>query len=518
MTAPTWGCPYHGLVQDGKLPLSNGKTMPHPHKHDGSDNAYVGSTTLIKHPLAAAIERSDEEAAEDSKRGWQWWNQAIQGGGFLHGVRLPMLGWIYIDPAGECWLATVDILGASPALTLKRFGVLSGQALSYSYPLVLPDFGQSTPAVQQPSSASAGLTAKIYHATPTGTRAAVELSMDFAGSTFGENEAWRYRPVGWLEVTLSGVGAECKATVTTLYTRAQTLGTGFGGPLTGATEYWWTEDTGSGNYSLGHGPNPPQSWFLYATTMSGTASQGFSAWLVGIHYDAKGERHLTRLSAQTTTTYQLPPLEHEGPDDFRSGDTLVGKWTQRGRVTGTFTVTITYDGSVVATWALQCDEKVEQSAELLEELAGSGKYRGKSVGQVTYSTGDTQTVNAQADVPASSGVIVIGGRYAFVPEATNEPGEIPYSISKRSGRWWRNGASADILLIPQRLSNQVVGAALAFSDQTTWQPEVATPDGAQEVPALIVPFGYALGGSSIYASWCPVTHAVARSRRPVCYT
>lgn len=518
MTAPTWGCPYHGLVQDGKLLLSNGKTMPHPHKHDGSDNAYVGSTILIKHPLAAAIERSEEEAAEDAKRGWQWWNQAIIGGGFLHGVRLPMLGWIYIDPAGECWLATVNILGASPALTLKRFGVLSGQALTYSYPLVLPDFGQSTPEVQRPSSASAGLTAKIYHATPTGARAAVELSMDFTGSTFGENEAWRYRPVGWLEVSLSGLGAECKAAVTTLYTRTQTLGDASGGPLTGSTEYWWTEDTGSGNYSLNHGANPPKGWFLYATIMSGTASEGFSGWLVGIHYDSKGERHLTRISAQTTTTYELLPLEHEGPDDFKAGESLVGKWTQKGRVSGSHVLTITYDGNPVASWSLQCTEQTEQSAELLEELGSSGKYRGKSVGQASYSTGETQAINNQADIPTSNGLIVIGGRYASVPGAANEPGAIPNSITRRYGRWWRNGTDVDIRLIPQRLSNQVYGGAQVFSDETTWQPQVVTPDGSQEAPVLVVPFGYALGGSSIYASWCPVTHAVARSRRPVCYT
>ncbi|SEO63559.1 hypothetical protein [Pseudomonas sp. Snoq117.2] len=511
MTKPVWGCPYHGLVEDGKLTLSNGKTLKHPHTYRDS-YSFTGSTFLVKHPLAAAVERSDEEREEDSKRGWQWWDRAIIGGGQLHGGQLN--GWIYIDPDGACWRVTFDFLSVDWSITLARFGVLSGEPETYNYPIVKPNLGQGAPAVTQPPGASKDPVALLHHATVTGDRAAIELTL-----YFGDDQAWRFRPVGWLELSLSGKGAQCEAALTVLYTRAQTLGTAFEMPLAEEIEYWWADYTETGSYSLGHGPNPPKSWFLYATVASGSASQGFNGWLVGIHYDEKGDRHLTRLSAQTTTTYQLPPLEHEGADSFGPNEPLVGKWTQKRRMTGVHVLTITYDGNPIASWALQYSEQIEESAELLQELTQDGKYRSSAAGTVAFSTGDTRAVNRTVDVPYSSsnGLVVIGGRYATVPLAANQPGEIPYSIDKGYAQWWKNGDAASLRLIPQRLSNQVFGVAQALVDQTDWDAQVATPDGAQALPALVVPLGYEQGGNRIYATWCPVTHAVARSQRPVCY-
>lgn len=508
MTKPVWGCPYHGLVEDGRLTLSNGKTLKHPHTYRDS-YSFTGSTFLVKHPLAAAVERSDEEREEDSKRGWQWWDRAIIGGGKLHGGQLN--GWIYIDPDGACWRVTFDFLSVDWSITLARFGVLSGEPETYNYPIVKPNLGQGAPAVTQPPGASQDPVAVLHHATPTGDRAAIELALDF-----GDDQAWRYRPVGWLELSLNGKGAQCEAALTVLYNRAQTLGTTFGGPIEGEIEYWWTEYTETGSYTLGHGPNPPATWFLYATISSGTESQGFNGWLVGIHYDENGDRHLTRLSGQTTNTYQWSPLEHDGADSFGPNETLVGSWTQKRITSGLHVMTVTYDGSPVATWSLQFSEQIEEGADLLEELAGSSEYQSSGVGSVSYSTGDTQTVNNRVNVPIR-GVIVIGGRYASVPLAANQPSEIPYSIDKGYAQWWKNGDAASLRLIPQRLSNQVFGVAQALVDQTDWDAQVATPDGAQALPALVVPLGYEQGGNRIYATWCPVTHAVARSQRPVCY-
>lgn len=509
-----WGCPYHGLVVDGLLTLPNGKTLPHRQLEVGANQDQRGATTLIKHPNAQPIERTEEEAAEDAKRGWQWWDRAIIGGGLLHGV--PLYGWIYIDPAGECWQVGLTLTGDEPSVELTRFGLLAGKSVKHRYPLEVPDFGQASPVLTQPPGSSQGLGRTIYHASPTGDRAAIELSMDFRGNETN-SQPWPYRPVGWLEVTLKGLASKLEAAVSVLYTRAQTIGTAFDQPATVTPGDWWLESSADGrSRTLRTGKRPPDSYLIDHEIQKGTASKGYTGWILGIHYDAEGTRHVWQLNERTDTNLDIPALEYDGPYDFEGNDLPVGPWILKTKVTDSHTFELLYDGEPVLTRSVSLVEQFEESITLDPSLDTRGTYLSTLKGSATYSTGEAQTFDQSGEVQKVL-PLRMGGRAGFAPGAPSRSEDIPYSLGRSSGSWRVNGQQVSIRHLVQRLSNQVFGVAFAAEQRTTWAGEVATPGGVIDVEPLALERAYTDGGGTLYASWCPVTDNVARGLRPMVF-
>jgi len=507
MTGPVWGCPYHGLVEGGKLKLSNGKSIKHPHEHTSSYD-YTGSTILVKHPLAEAVERSDEEKEEDNKRGWQWWDQAIIGGGRLHGGQL--YGWIYIDPDGACWRVVATLAGIEWNVKLSRFGVLSGKLEEYTYPLTQLDLGQKEPAVKQPPGANAGYAWTLHHATLTGDHAAMELSMDF-----GADEPWRYRPVGWIELSLKGKGAECEPTLAVIYNRAQTLGPASETLVTGQASDWYLD-----NDQLINGKRPADKYLIDHQIRQGTESRGFTGWVVGIYYDPDGIRRTLKLSMLYQRVLNIPALEHEGPTSFPNGAPLVGKWTLKYSVSDSLRAAVSLDGSEVVGWSISTAQQLEETTEFTGDSTST--YQSSSKGQASYSTGEVLTINDSAMLEPGNRPITMGGIVAASPSAVAAvPGDIPYCISNNASSWLKDGQSVVVRMIPHRISYQMFGAALAYGSvdqgETHWHTDVATPSGLLQLPAIDSDASFFREGGKLYGSWCPVTFAATRSYKPVCY-
>lgn len=67
-----FGCPYHGLVQGGKLTLPNGEQIDYPQPIGDLDEE-VGRTLIISPPWAKGGNASAEQIAQ----GFEWQNHAI---------------------------------------------------------------------------------------------------------------------------------------------------------------------------------------------------------------------------------------------------------------------------------------------------------------------------------------------------------------------------------------------------------------------------------------------------------
>lgn len=211
MTAPVWGVPWHGLVRNSRLALPDGtlKLWSQPEA-----TRYVqGSTThrpqdtygsTFRHAAGMPeVVRSAEEQLLDEAAGHLWRNEAILSGGTQHLFRRALSGWIYVDPDGARWWVRCTALQNEPAVSLTaplavtvqltRFGVIGGDAESYSYPasLVFSDRGGS----------SAGRLL-LDAISPTGNAAVVMVYSGIVGT-----RSLLRTPICFLELTISGPGS-----------------------------------------------------------------------------------------------------------------------------------------------------------------------------------------------------------------------------------------------------------------------------------------------------------------------
>jgi hypothetical protein len=143
----TIGVPYGGLVQSGRLRLSNGQTIDYP-QPDG------GNTWMVRHPAAPGQARTAEQAADDAARGFEWRDHAIIAGRtkMIHGKPLGAIGnrnWLYCDTAGCTWVVGAAIYRPGDKPThlridvwlYKRFGFFgSGEAPAIDRLLATRDF------------------------------------------------------------------------------------------------------------------------------------------------------------------------------------------------------------------------------------------------------------------------------------------------------------------------------------------------------------------------------------------
>lgn len=232
------GCPIHGLVKGGQITLANSTTRAYPQPAGSFDMA--GATWSVERPGVPAVTLTPEQAAEATASGWQWRNKAMLSGSQRQLYGKALGGWLYIDSAGDRWLVTntlesqnTDFVSPlSGTVTLTRFGDFGKPAESHTYPVTLAGLGQE-PSQPQPLKmynivfdlveiSSAGL--DVYALSPDGARAAIMINTTSTNlpSIYGQDLHYRYA-LGWLELSISGLGASASVSLSVLRTRAQTL-------------------------------------------------------------------------------------------------------------------------------------------------------------------------------------------------------------------------------------------------------------------------------------------------------
>lgn len=311
MTAPVWGCPWHGLVRNGLIELPNGSTMPYPGNIGSGQRA--GNTYLVASPSAPPLERTPDELAADAAAGRQWRRTATLAGESpdLHGVAIG--GWVYIDPAGAAWRVTglgVTALftnSLSLTITLARFGVLGGGPESYSHTVTLSDIGQSTPEIDDAGDGfRVDRYAELFDVSATGALASIRIALYYrlrnsSTGTYDDRGTladWCGIPAGWLRLSISGPGSAASVSLSVDKTREQTLGmrshemsgggasfstqASVGGmilarwadgktlTLDASSSYAQTEELVEVGYENGF-----EAWYLYAQTFDATQVYSF---------------------------------------------------------------------------------------------------------------------------------------------------------------------------------------------------------------------------------------------------
>ncbi|WP_374495320.1 hypothetical protein [Zoogloea sp.] len=137
------GQPYHGLVRDGVLTLSNGKTIQAPW---GWGDCYV---LRVPGVAGQGVQMTQVEAAQEAAAGRQWLDYAMLVGrqrNYAGAIIVGANAWLYAAPDGTVWriecdqLDTTTIHPSDPAppfaygyypefldftFTVRRFGVVS---------------------------------------------------------------------------------------------------------------------------------------------------------------------------------------------------------------------------------------------------------------------------------------------------------------------------------------------------------------------------------------------------------
>ncbi len=513
---PQWGCPWHGLVKDFRLPLSNGTEIFFP-QPGGNGTWEQGSTALIQHPAAPEIERTPEETVADVAAGRQWWNKAIIAGDSLHGRELG--GWIYIDPAGACWLVRIGlysehIAGGTTELTLSRFGVLGGKPEEHTYTVVIPDMGQSEPTLEGVDE-SPRITR--YHTNKTGSAAVFEVAVHIALDVRGY---WAWRPCGWLELVLAGPGSECVAELSVLKNRAQTLGAAQETPMVLTPDFWYFEGTTEGS-RLVRTPSGETTANLLISHYSGTAnaSSGYDAYVVGMYYDDTG-RHEITLSEQVTSHFSAPVAAHSGETEFGFNEPVVGTWTATNSLQSTLTITYSIDGAAVCSYSYSYQYTNEATAVV------EGWY-------VTGTETNTRQYTPGVSVPGSGsytkqwvlqGPDDVGANTAGQFAAASSPELIPNRMGGQgnSYEWVNSRGKWSLLIVPHRHSNTLFGMCSWFLNtsvedepETFYLADLATPVG--KVTMSEFQGGYTPQSPFCYGSWCPVTGQAVRALQPVCW-
>ena len=138
--------PWHGLWSDGSITLSNATTRPYKVPSlQVSALSGPGDTHLFE----TAVPPITEEETALAPPGGEWWaGRALISGGYLYGM--PLSGWLYRAPAGECWsisLASVEVLASTTtgSLIARQYGQFFKAPQSVEVTFVL-DAGKASSA------------------------------------------------------------------------------------------------------------------------------------------------------------------------------------------------------------------------------------------------------------------------------------------------------------------------------------------------------------------------------------
>lgn len=539
------GYPWHGLVEGGSLALPNGGVISYPQPPGG--NWQAGAAALIAHPGAPAVVRTAPELVADAANGRQWLNRAVLGGeSQLHGKPLGAGAWIYIDPAGDRWLVNSNLhngrgTATTAAVTLKRFGVLGGEPLEIARLVVLPDLGQAAPDIGKPLSA---LEIVLYHTSPTGAGALFMIGLRVPSAS-----AYDLRPLGWLEVIISGPGASCSITVEVRKTRAQTLGSAPRADPAPLIPPGWRLVV-LDDVVVDESQGPPVCSGTITTTStprlvtvesggggavrvevcSGAQLIEWDSYLIALWYKPDGSLSELALSQHWTAVYDWPDVTLETVPRVRV-DTLSG-----GGGSCNFSSTQTSE------WRLTMGRTASTVTTLVMRYQLDGVLVDSST--LSFTTSTTQTQVLQGDgvnewsedftetcSPGSS--LVTNGGFVGVPVIAMSgplPGfSVSSSLAERLyvginylARWvWPDGEGY-MTAYPARYSPQLFGwlelkgqlhtGALTPRYRGAVSPSGAAPAGLIELPAISANFY-----TFLYGSWCPLTGQTARSQSPVCW-
>lgn len=220
--ALTWGCPWHGLINNDVLIAPNGRELSWP--GFGIVPYHRGTTHLIQVPGVPEPVRSEAEQTDDTARGYQWRNWAMLTGAapHLHGQWLG--AWVYSAPDGSRWAVLLDGLEQVPlggaawagTVTVRRFGLFDGTHDER-------DFAYSLDP-QQPAVAwvTVPLTPELHAVTPDGSQA---ILMAVSTNRPVHEQA---TPLGFYRVELSGGVDDLALSVSVLYGQAAAMGASSG--------------------------------------------------------------------------------------------------------------------------------------------------------------------------------------------------------------------------------------------------------------------------------------------------
>lgn len=503
------GNPYHGLVRGGQITLPNGSARPYP--QPVGEHWQRGSTALIKHPNAPGITRTPEQQAEDTAAGLQWWGRAILSGKQLYGKELP--GWIYIDPNGDRWLVTTTLSSAHLSggvctVTLARFGVLGGEPLTHSYDVTVPNMGQSSPVI----SGTTGTRVQRYHSSPTGSAAVFEVAVEYSQ---GYELFWRWRAVGWVEMALSGTGAECVIAVVVRKTRAQTLGARIDEAAALTADNYYLIDQADGSRTVSQQATGTWTQIADHNIVTTPERTGFTGWVAGMLYSQAGALQEVTLDNVAETVWSSPALSYAGPSTIPSGEAFSGSFQLDQTWSSTLTMTWRLDGAAIGSHELSISEA---SSETMTYTSGNRTHDYSA--QIQCTPGGAFSTSASG--PKTT--VNMGGLYTYGFYVDPAP-----VIARQVQRWWFADGEPERYLqpCPYRYSAQLFGLCVwgqpvQFNDtlsRADYLTTVATPAGSVTLPALVIDKHSDSNTFTqiAYASHCPVTGQTARDAEPVCY-
>lgn len=528
-----WGCPWHGVVKNGQIALSNGQSRAYPQPQRMRTNQLDenGFTAPVRVPNVAPVVRSPEEQAADQARGWEWRNDAVLAGAYLQLHGTPLGGWVYCSPSGARWLVSpaniANPVNTGSALTLElhisRFGVVGGEPDERIRFASLADLGQAEPDPANPSPAGSSAWLSIADVKPDGSAALLMIFKPVYEFSSTGSHPLNKIPLGWLELSMSEVDGEVTGALSVVRTRAQAYGTAAWDNGTPASVMSWVRPTPDVTSVAGDG------YTDYTTTprpleTSGTGT-GVSAWV----YDKHQSRKLTgRIIAMwyAETGFDVVTLDMQQTyDEVASApaETIGGSKVERHYTNGTVEVlsdTMVHRLSWSGTASMQSSLTLKLNGQIIDSTATSGELtQSKSAGW--FGTGfpsqalsKTETVEGISTASGSSGTG--DGLPNFGPLSSFSPLCVPYDKPWDSAYylygWDLYSANNWVQLEICRQSNTLIGFERhkPLAGTRTWGP-ISSRSGV--VSDSVSPAGLAR-----YGSENPNTGAITRNQTtPVCH-
>lgn len=589
-----WGCPWHGLVQSGTLTLPNAATRPHP-QPDYLWRDTAGVCHRIKVPGVAPIARSTEQLAADAAAGRQWRDEAMLSGGRFQIYGLELDGWIYVDPAGDRWRVSCpdlhhqmhDVTAPfSGTLTLRRFGAIGAGGAEpeiYEYPVSISDWGQSDPCDPVWEGMDTAAATDHHFRTmfdaiaPDGSKALlmVHVYQDVAlypGHSDYIDPMLRW-PMGWLELSISGPGADAAVGFSVARTRAQTMSIE-------RTVFGWGPERRGGVYIVSEFSTDLEVWEgLASDTPPENYQSNFVRWTVAVGEMSYSESRLLALWYADDGSHRELRFQYDWsgimnfPEAEMSGGGYDYAWTRDVSCTSTWTVKLVRDSSILdsveGTYAYSCAEGFEVHAFIefdtlfqqdrlyqdwtilspafvaasvsMGDISGTfthdfTKDYGEDAGDVRLGTTCFATfapmglfrgnIHPDRNFPASDvhGLFRnLAPPYALAGNPLAIQPTPPDWTAAQKPAWaffaplWRFITDTDELRCDiVRQSSQVIGMRTfaASSSQWTYRP-AATPGGAYGTPTVRP---YTSSGESLYASHDPATGQTSwLNTTPVCW-
>lgn len=399
---PTWGNPWRGKLQNWALQLPNGtvKQVPQPQPIWQNQRDEPGYTYLQRGPNAGVTRTADELTA-DAAAGRTWRDDAI-----LSGARMMLYGqenscWVYCAPDGSRWLIpawkfAAAVNTAQPmtvSMTLYGYGDVGKPAVEQIVEVSLADLLQQEPDAEHPIGTDAY--SIVCDISEDGSRALIMLFKPFYQFSSTGWHPLHKRPLGWLELTLTGGVDGIQATLAVVRSRTQAIGTGSYSSSSLELKYAYRSantvtEVDKGTYwETTTTPNP----------LADTGSNGLS------HYEGLAEQQLTITDRILAMWYGVNGLQectyslsvscvsnNPVPTESLSGSVVTHRDKSTGVITTvsddlqqsrsrtctseeSFSLTLKVGGSIVDQSSGTASEQITQT-HWWQHPEGSGKFQG----------------------------------------------------------------------------------------------------------------------------------------------